>query len=142
MIEIRVSSDISGAMELVAAMPGRVGAGVQSVVEAVASSARETAPVRTGALRDSIVSRMTGPLAGEVTYGAPHARYLFEGTGVYGPRGAAFTVLPREKKALFWPGAAHPVARVLIQGIRPRDFVTPAVEGADIEGAFVEGCGL
>jgi len=51
--------------------------------------------------------------------------YLRVGTGLYGPYNQR--IYPRTKKALYWPGAAHPVAS--IAGMRPNDFVTPLLTG-------------
>ena len=52
--------------------------------------------------------------------------YVRYGTGVYGPRGER--IRPTTKKALFWPGADHPVPSVA--GMRPNDFVQPALDNA------------
>jgi hypothetical protein len=48
------------------------------------------------------------------------------GTGIYGPRGQR--IRPTTKKALMWPGAAHPVRSVA--GQHPNDFVTPILDDA------------
>ncbi len=45
-------------------------------------------------------------------------------------------IRPKKKKALFWPGAAHPVSVVRQKGIRPRDFVRRAIRGARLAEAF------
>lgn len=52
--------------------------------------------------------------------------YVTQGTGIYGPRGER--IRPKTKKALMWPGAAHPVRSVA--GMQPNDFVSPVVDNA------------
>jgi hypothetical protein len=45
--------------------------------------------------------------------------YVTKGTGIYGP--SRHRIVPREKRALFWQGAAHPYRSVA--GQRPNNFV-------------------
>lgn len=52
--------------------------------------------------------------------------YVTEGTGIYGPIGER--IYPTVKKALFWPGAEHPVKSVA--GQEANDFVSPVTDGA------------
>jgi hypothetical protein len=40
----------------------------------------------------------------------------------------AFTIVPKTKKALFWPGARHPVRSVFHPAQAPRPFLKPALE--------------
>ena len=47
--------------------------------------------------------------------------YVCFGTGIYGMRGAR--IVPTTKGALYWEGAAHPVASV--RGQHPNNFVDP-----------------
>jgi hypothetical protein len=47
----------------------------------------------------------------------PYAKYVHEGTGLYGPNGAR--IVPKTKKALYWPGADHPVKSVAGQQKQP-----------------------
>ncbi len=51
-------------------------------------------------------------------------KFVVYGTGVYGPVGQR--IRPTTAKALFWPGADHPVKSVA--GMKPNDFVTPALQ--------------
>ncbi len=90
----------------------------------VQNEARRRAPVDTGRLRSSIVSRVEGSgrqvgyvigtnvnYAADVEYGtAPHV------------------IKPTKKKALYWPGAAHPVASVNHPGTAAQPFLRPAIE--------------
>jgi hypothetical protein len=47
-------------------------------------------------------------------------QYVTQGTGIYVGKGV---IKPLVKKALFWPGAAHPYRSV--KGIKGKDFVKP-----------------
>ncbi len=53
-----------------------------------------------------------------VSGAAPYGVYVHEGTGIWGPNKKR--IRPVNKKALFWPGAAHPVASVA--GQKPNPF--------------------
>lgn len=59
------------------------------------------------------------------------ARVVTDGTeyGVHVEFGThAHVIEPRRKKALYWPGAQHPVKRVHHPGTAPHPFMGPAVE--------------
>lgn len=45
-----------------------------------------------------------------------------------------FTIVPRKKKALFWPGAAHPVRSVTHPAQAPRPFLKPTL--AEMRGTI------
>jgi HK97 gp10 family phage protein len=90
----------------------------------VQNEARRRAPVDTGRLRSSIVSRAenSGRSIGYVVgTNVNYAAAVEYGT-------APHVIKPRDKKALFWPGAAHPVAQVNHPGTRPQPFLRPAIE--------------
>ncbi|MGJ5895149.1 HK97 gp10 family phage protein [Streptomyces niveiscabiei] len=90
----------------------------------VQNEARRRAPVDTGRLRSSIVSRAesSGRSVGYVVgTNVNYAAAVEYGT-------APHVIKPRNKKALFWPGAAHPVAQVNHPGTRPQPFLRPAIE--------------
>jgi HK97 gp10 family phage protein len=93
----------------------------------VQNEARSRAPVDTGRLRSSIVHRAedhgrayTVTVGTNVTY-AEHVEY---GT-------APHRIYPRNKQALYWPGAAHPVAYVDHPGTAPHPFLRPAIAMAE-----------
>lgn len=74
-----------------------------------------TVPWRTGFLTQSFRAELTtGVLRWFPT--ASYAPYVEFGTKPH-------TILPRDKKALYWPGAAHPVRRVNHPGSKPNDFM-------------------
>jgi len=55
-----------------------------------------------------------------------YARYVTDGTGPH-------TIAAKNGKALFWPGAAHPVALVHHPGTKPNPYVEDALTGAAAE---------
>lgn len=59
---------------------------------------------RTGSLLASVKRRLAH-LGGQVLIGTNHWRFIEYGTH-------AHDIQPRRKRALFWPGAQHPVRRV------------------------------
>lgn len=94
----------------------------------VQNEARRRAPVDTGRLRSSIVSRAEG--------GGRSVGYVVGSNVVYA-RAIEFgrdemDIFPKNKKALFWPGAAHPVAKVHVPEIEARPYLRPAIEMTQI----------
>lgn len=65
--------------------------------------------------------RDLGLLTATIGSDVPYANLVLHGT-------RAHDILPRDKQALFWPGAAHPVASVHHPGYRGNDFLTAAVD--------------
>jgi HK97 gp10 family phage protein len=94
----------------------------------VQNEARRRAPVDTGRLRSSIVHRVEerGARFYDVTVGTNvnYAEDVEKGTRPH-------RIYPRKKKALYWPGAMHPVAYVDHPGTRPQPFLEPAIAMAD-----------
>ncbi len=81
--------------------------------------------VRTGRLRRSINvaqmdegSRVGASTGTNVDYGR-----IWELEGI-----RAHSIVPIEKRALFWKGARHPVRRVEIPAQAPRPFLSPVLE--------------
>lgn len=120
---ISIDSDFD---KLAAAISGQA---FGAMVEAAAEEARALAPVRSGTLAASIEAFVTGAGAGSIGASAPYASFVHDGTGLFGPSGEAYTVSARIKKALSWPGAAHPVRSVHVRGIEGREFITRALDG-------------
>ena len=88
----------------------------------VQSEQRQRAPHRTGTLQRSILVQIKFPKA-EVTAQEKYAVFIEEGTG-------PFTIKPKTKKALFWPGAKHPVKMVRHPGIKAKPFFKPGYDAA------------
>src|ERR1700694_120011 len=71
-------------------------------------------PWKSGFLAQTFKAELTtGTLKWSPT--ASYAPYVEFGT-------APHTIYPKEKKALFWPGAAHPVSKVNHPGTKPNQF--------------------
>jgi hypothetical protein len=84
---------------------------------------KEKTPYRTGHLRSTIhgeVVEMGTPVKGIVGHQCKYGDPVEVGTGIYGPRGQMITIVPKNKKALWWPGVGHPVRKVTQKGFRGR----------------------
>lgn len=88
---------------------------MENVAREVEADIRRNAPVDSGDLVRTIKRRGT-----EITIGTDYWHFV-----EYGTRG--HIIRPRTKKALWWPGASHPVAKVYHPGTRPQPFIRPAV---------------
>jgi len=108
---------------------------VQEVAKIAKGAVQDEAPVgKTGDLRRGIKYRTFGATGGHEAYArfyvddpaSNYVLFVLEGT-------APHDIYPSAKKALFWPGAAHPVAFVHHPGTKPNDFVGRAMD--EIEGA-------
>lgn len=90
----------------------------------VQNEARRRAPVDTGRLRSSIVSRAEGSgrsLGYVIGTNVNYAAAVEYGTSPH-------VITPKNKRALYWPGAAHPVAKVNHPGTAAKPFLRPAIE--------------
>lgn len=86
---------------------------------------------RTGHARQSIHSEVEdhgNEMTLYLAHGTAHGSLLETGTGVYGPHAKPYIIQPKDKKALFWAGALHPVKRVNHPGIRPYPIVGPTID--------------
>ncbi|MFF9124359.1 HK97 gp10 family phage protein [Streptomyces sp. NPDC014889] len=90
----------------------------------VQNEARRRAPVDTGRLRSSIVSRAEG--GGRNVGYVVGSNVNYAAAVEYGT--APHVIKPKHKKALYWPGAAHPVAQVNHPGTKAKPFLRPAIE--------------
>jgi HK97 gp10 family phage protein len=90
----------------------------------VQNEARRRAPVDTGRLRSSIVSRAEG--SGRTVGYVVGTNVNYAAAVEYGT--APHVIKPKYKQALYWPGAAHPVAQVNHPGTRAQPFLRPAIE--------------
>jgi hypothetical protein len=90
------------------------------------ASGRPGPNVDTGRLRSSITHELVqGPtgLVARIGTNVEYARYVEEGTPPH-------EIRPVNKRALFWPGAEHPVAVVHHPGSHARPYLEPALEAA------------
>ena len=118
--------------ELSEAMAAAVSDAVIASAARIEGRAKEKAPVDTGNLRNSIQHRQTGRFEAEVAAHAEYASAVEFGTGVFSTDPKAdhqpIVIKPRQAKALYWPGAKHPVRRVRQLGQPPRPYMVPAAE--------------
>jgi hypothetical protein len=115
-----------GAFDAEAAMAGwaeEIAPLIRDALKLAAPVAPDGTPGR-GRLRDSIryeTKASEGGIVITFTAQVPYAGYVVDGTEPH-------TIAPNAKKALFWPGAAHPVRLVHHPGTRPNDFARRAIE--------------
>lgn len=118
--------------ELSEKMARMVSDAVVKVAADIEGRAKEQAPLDTGNLRNSIQHRQTGRFEAEVAAHAEYAAAVEFGTGVFSTDPEAdhqpIVIEPRERRALSWPGAEHPVRRVVQQGQPARPYLVPAAE--------------
>lgn len=103
-------------------------------------TAKQLAPVDRGTLSSSILIQplrvSKSAVEGEVSTELDYARYMEEGTGIYGPKGTP--IRPRTKKVLAWKtdGTWHFARQV--RGARPRWYMRGSVERnqAAIDGYY------
>jgi len=111
-------------------------AGLINVVSEVEARAIKYAPVKKSNLANSGTSDVNEDgTIGVIKFTAPYAGYVHEGTGLYGPHKTK--IVPKKKKYLYWPGAAHPVRAV--KGMHGNPFLIRAAEESDIPKLFIEG---
>lgn len=133
-----------------------------NIVTEVEARARKNAPVVTSNLANSGTSDVNADgSVGTVSFTAKYAGHVHQGTGLYGPHKKRIvspnkaTIVPRNKKALFWPGASHPVRLVKTtkalfwpgmkhpvhstKGMKPNPFLLKAARETDMEKLFVQG---
>lgn len=89
---------------------------------------RDAVPKRSGEGEKSITF-VVGQVGSSVVaqfFGAKHLSYVIHGTKAH-DIWAGFYTGRSNKKALYWPGAAHPVTHVRHPGTKPNDFRQPAM---------------
>lgn len=89
------------------------------VVQDIAVDARGLVRINTGRLKSSIKWEVDG-LTGRVSTDVPYWVHVEYGT-------APHVIRPRNKRALYWPGADHPVAFVNHPGTPAFPFLRPAL---------------
>jgi HK97 gp10 family phage protein len=112
---------------------------LERVGDLIRERAQKAAPYRTGYLHDSIhkdaVYETSGGFGITVGTNIEYARYVHEGTGEFGMFHTPIIIEPKNKKALFWPGARHPVKKVVQKGIKPNPFL---IRGAAAAAGEIE----
>ena len=111
-------------------------AGMLNLVATLEALAVKDAPKRTSNLARTRTSDVSDDGArGIIRFTAPYAGFVHEGTGLFGPRHRRIT--PTGKRALFWPGAKHPVKSTA--GMKGRPWVRKAADKVDASAVYEEG---
>jgi HK97 gp10 family phage protein len=141
-MEIKVNIKIEGnLLKKLIENPGEVSrkmlwSGMTNLVEEIEARAVKEAPVKTSNLMHSITSNVSADgKHGEIRATAPYAEFVHRGTGLFGP--FKQRIFPTTKKALFWPGASHPVKS--IKGMKPNPFFERALKQTKPQRAFETG---
>jgi hypothetical protein len=105
----------------------KISVNIRQVANTVKQNLRVTTPQKTRQLLFSQELRKINDLEFEIIETVDPPYGLFQRQGV--ARSRINPIFPREKKALFWPGARHPVRAVYNHpGIRPNDYFKKAIE--------------
>lgn len=111
-------------------------AGMTNWLTTVEAVAVKDAPKRTSNLARTRTTNVNEDGSrGTLAFTAPYAGYVHEGTGLYGPHKTK--IVPKDKKALFWPGASHPVRST--RGMKGRPWVRKANDEVNGATAYQEG---
>ncbi len=99
------------------------GEAIQRAVLLAERGVKQVTPVKTGHLRRSITSRVESSTRGRVGTNLRYARAVHQGR-------RAMTIRPKNKRALFWKGAAHPVKVVHQKARAGNPFLTNGLNRA------------
>jgi hypothetical protein len=86
----------------------------------ILADARQFVPVDTGRLKESLDAEVRDKVLRVGSRDVNYCLYVEYGT-------APHVITPRFKKALHWPGADHPVAKVNHPGTRPQPYLRVAL---------------
>lgn len=87
--------------------------------------------INTGMLRNSIrvvPVRVSGTIGVRIGTSLSYARFVHEGTGIYGPRRRM--IVPKRRKALRWVSGGRVVFSKKSRGMRPNPFMKNALRAA------------
>lgn len=91
-----------------------------TIGSAILTDARQYVPKRSGRLAESLRAEVHDKVLRVGSLDVNYATDVEMGTSPH-------VILPRNKKALHWPDADHPVARVNHPGTRPQPYLRPAL---------------
>ncbi len=115
-------------------------AGLVHLLSELEAVAVKHTPVDTSNLVNSITSYTTdGGMVGILKATAPYAKYVHDGTGIHGPYKKEIVITPKKANALYWPGAMHPVKRVVSKGMKGKPFFAIAIKEVDPQKTFEDG---
>jgi len=121
--------DARGLNRTLYALDGQTGKIIEARARDVLAAARRLCPVRSGRLVGSIGYRMrTSPKGptGIISASAPYARYVNDGTGIYGPRGTMI----HGRQWFFGEDFGHLISPDMTRGSPATHFLNRALEAA------------
>lgn len=125
MIEIRIDKP-DALMEKPHEVQGKIEETLEKILNQLQGIAENTAPVKTGNLRDSHIISIEGS-TGELSNLAYYLPFVLHGRG---------WVFPVRRKALWWPELPHPVAYA--RPAPPNDYFSAVVAYSAPEGVVEE----
>jgi len=114
---------------------GAINLAIKYMAEEVWGNIKKEAPVDHGRLAGSFELQRMGELQWKIFTNVEYALAVQTGSGIHGPEGKLIEIRPKNKKALFWPGAQHPVKKVLHPGQKPNPYATRAMDKASTRTA-------
>lgn len=132
-MKILITENFSGAE---AAIRRGAARGIHQAAKIGADDADDRAPVDTGELVEKISAVKVSDTRSEILSDADHSAIVEFGS-------VPHVIRPNAAKALFWPGASHPVMEVQHPGTAAQPFMKPAADAlrprlADIVGRDVD----
>lgn len=128
MSDIRLDLDMTAIEELAGKGRWAMDMAMRLTAAEVWANIAKEAPTDHGRLAGSFRMEPAGDLSYRISTNVHYALHVHEGTGIHGPDKRPYEILPKNKRALFWPGARHPVRRVLHPGIKGNPYVTRAFD--------------
>ena len=122
---MQLSISIGGNLvdDLSAEIASAVKAELETAMPVIEAEAKARAPRRTGALSETIHAFLTSDTTAELDVLAPYASFITDGTMPH-------LIRARSKRALAWPGGAHPVRVVHHPGTQPNPYLQDAIDAA------------
>jgi hypothetical protein len=130
---IRFEINASAMNNLLKGDSGAVRADLRARGTRVVNGAKQRCPVDSGRLRASITQE-SGSIGGQpveyVGTNVEYARFIHDGTGIYGPRGVP--IVPKRARFLvFTPrGSSTTVFAKQVRGVKPTPFLAEALQDA------------
>ena len=120
-MRVTISGNLADGLS--AELAAAVKAELAAAAPLIESEAKARAPRRTGALADSIHAFLTGETTIGLEVPVPYASFITDGT-------LPHLIKPRSKRALAWPGGAHPCRVVHHPGTEQNPYLQDAIDAA------------
>lgn len=123
-VNIKVPKGLTFADQIVAR---EITSAMKDSTLAIENQAKQNVGFVTGTLArsiSSVVAPLSGSVKGYVSASASYARYVEEGTGLFGPQHQL--IKPKNAKSLAWKGSGGMVFAKSSKGMKPRKFMRMA----------------